>query len=94
MSKEKLLVSIDVFDTAVFRDVFTPKELFLFLENKIGNDFYNIRTKAQITAGSKNPSYSIIDIYNCMPRKFTPKDEIHIRDKNKVIYFLIAIVKT
>ena len=76
MSKEKLLVSIDVFDTAVFRDVFTPKELFLFLENKIGNDFYNIRTSAQVTAGSRNPNYSIIDIYNCMPRKFNPKDEI------------------
>ena len=72
----KPLVSIDIFDTAVFRDVFQPKDIFKEIENKIGNNFYKVRVEAQSSAGAKSAYYNILDIYNLMPKKFNPKDEI------------------
>ncbi len=72
----KLLLSLDVFDTAIFRDVYDPKDIFTVVENKIGNNFAEIRSRAQEVCGKKNIYYNLIDIYNRMPRKFNPKEEI------------------
>lgn len=76
MYKDKPLVSIDIFDTAVFRDVFTPKEVFQVIENKVQNNFYKLRVEAQAQAGRKNPNFNLIDIYKLLPSKFSMKDEI------------------
>ena len=76
MYKDKPLVSIDIFDTAVFRDVYTPKEVFQVIENKVHNDFSKLRVEAQARAGRINPNFNILDIYNLLPAKFSLKDEI------------------
>lgn len=73
---EKELVSLDIFDTALFRKVFLPTDIFKVIDNKIGHGFYNYRTSAQSTVALKNHNYNLIDIYNAMPRNFSPKEEI------------------
>ena len=72
----KPLLSLDIFDTAIFRDVFHPSDVFSVIESKIGNNFKKIRMDAQREAAIKNINYTLVDVYNRMPRKFNPKDEI------------------
>lgn len=76
ISKLKPLISLDIFDTAIFRKVFLPTDIFKVVENKIGNNFYQERIIAQNTVAAKVPNYTILDVYNAMPRKFSPKEEI------------------
>lgn len=76
MSAGRPLVSIDIFDTAVFRDVYTPKELFLAIENRGYEGFYEARVKAQAEAGKKDFNYTLTDIYKRLPGKYNMKEEI------------------
>lgn len=72
----KPLISLDIFDTSIFRNVFYPEDIFAIVEDKVGNDFKKIRKEAQRKAALKNFNYNIVDVYNNMPLKFNPKEEI------------------
>lgn len=69
------LTSIDVFDTALFRIVYAPTDVFKLVESKVGNDFYRKRIDAENKARMNYPFYNIQDIYKFLP-EFKISDEI------------------
>ena len=72
----KPLVSLDVFDTAIFRKVFYPTDIFNVIEDVVGNNFKQLRIEAQNKAARKYPHYTFLDIYKEMSYPFNPKEEI------------------
>ena len=54
--------SIDVFDTAIFRDVYQPTDIFKLIEDKIGKNFYKLRIEAENKA-SVLRFYTLSEIY-------------------------------
>ncbi len=70
--------SIDIFDTAIFRDVFQPTDIFKLIEEKVGKDFYNQRIQAENLASKQRTAfYTLKDIYKHLPG-FDPKMEIEM----------------
>lgn len=69
------LVSIDIFDTAIFRKVYKPTDIFDIVEKEVGGNFKELRVRAQEKALRAIPSYTILDIYKYLP-KFNPREEI------------------
>lgn len=67
--------SLDIFDTAIFRDVYEPKDIFTLLEQKIGNNFRSKRIEAEAKASKQYPFYNIKQIYSFLP-EFNIQDEI------------------
>lgn len=74
--EEKPLVSLDVFDTAIFRKVFKPTDILNLVEENVGHNFKEERIKAQDKVRRKNIHYTIMDIYNYLPFQMSPKEEI------------------
>ena len=72
----KPLVSLDVFDTAIFRKVFKPTDIFNLVEESVGSDFKAQRILAQDKARRKSIYYNIVDIYRELPFPLSPKAEI------------------
>lgn len=70
------MISLDVFDTAIFRDVYEPRDIFTLVENKVGNDFRKRRVEAENKA-SQIRFYTLKDIYNYLP-EFNPNIEIQM----------------
>ena len=71
----KPLISLDVFDTAIFRKVYKPTDIFYVVEDEVGCNFYNSRIEAQSKARRKSIFYNIFDIYEYLPQ-FSIKEEI------------------
>ena len=69
------LISLDVFDTALFRDVFYPTDLFNVVEKEVGNNFKKLRIEAQTKASRLVGYCNIIDIYKQIPQ-FSMAEEI------------------
>ena len=69
------LISLDVFDTAIFRKVFKPTDIFHIVEDEVGGNFHNLRIEAQNKARKVSAYYNIFDIYSYIPQ-FNPKEEI------------------
>lgn len=67
--------SIDVFDTALFRDVYEPKDIFTLIEHNVYNNFRTRRIEAEKKASSINRFYSLKDIYRFLIG-FNPQIEI------------------
>lgn len=80
----KPLVSLDVFDTAIFRKVFYPTDIFNIVEDTVGNNFKALRVEAQNSAGRKVPYCNILDIYKEIRFPFSPKEEIKAEYENCV----------
>ena len=78
----KQLVSLDVFDTAIFRKVFNPTDIFNVVEDNVGNDFKTLRMSAQDEARRKDIFYNLIDIYKRIRFPFNPKEEIKAEYEN------------
>ena len=72
----KPLVSLDVFDTAIFRKVFKPTDIFNLVEENVGSNFKAQRILAQDKARRKSIYYNIVDIYRELPFSLSPKAEI------------------
>lgn len=66
--------SIDVFDTAIFRDVYEPRDIFTLIENEVGHNFRKLRIEAENKAAS-NRFYTLLDIYRYLPG-YDPNKEI------------------
>lgn len=71
----KPLISLDVFDTAIFRKVFYPLEILDLVENEVGKNFKVQRIEAQNKCRRTNIYYTLADIYKNIPT-FNPKNEI------------------
>lgn len=69
------LISLDVFDTAIFRGVYRPTDIFRIVESEVGKDFYNLRVRAQDKAKRISIYYNVFDIYKYIPQ-FSVKEEI------------------
>lgn len=69
--------SIDVFDTAVFRDVYQPTDIFTLIENEVGNGFRQKRINAEAKASQIMKFYSLKDIYRYLIG-FNPTKEIEM----------------
>ena len=74
------MISIDVFDTAIFRDVYEPTDIFKLVEQQVGSDFYKRRIQAEKNA-SKLSFYNIDDIYRHLP-EFDVSKEIEMEFKH------------
>lgn len=75
--------SFDVFDTAIFRKVYNPHDLFDIIESKVGGDFKKLRIEAEQKAATASPThYDIFDIYDLMPKFFNRGDEIKAELEN------------
>ena len=72
----KPLVSIDVFDTALFRKVYKPTDIYNIVEENVGHNFKENRILAQEKARRKDVYYNIVDIYRQLPFSLSPKEEI------------------
>lgn len=76
------LVSLDVFDTALFRTVYEPKDIFKYVGFVIADDeFYDRRIVAEMEVAKKKPFYNIYDIYDCEYLKkygYEPEVEIEV----------------
>ena len=59
--------SIDIFDTAIFRDVFEPTDIFLLLEDIFGKGFKQKRIEAEQKAHVQYKFPNINDIYKYLP---------------------------
>ena len=68
--------SIDIFDTAIFRDVYQPTDIFQLLES-VYPGFKQKRIDAEAKARSKNVFHSYKDIYTYLPG-YNPEDEIKV----------------
>lgn len=75
------LISLDVFDTAIFRKVFKPTDIFCVVEDEVGCNFHNLRIEAQDRARRKSIFYNIFDIYKYIPQ-FNLKEEIKAEYSN------------
>ena len=78
----KPLISLDVFDTAIFRKVYLPTDIFNIVEDKLGNNFKAHRLLAQDTIRKVDIFYNLIDIYKSMKIPFNPKEEIKAEYEN------------
>lgn len=78
----KPLISLDVFDTAIFRKVYNPTDIFKVVQDKIGGNFRADRILAQERARSKDVNYTLIDIYKSLPFPYSPKEEIKVEYEN------------
>ena len=67
----KELKSFDVFDTAIIRAVYEPKDIFTLIEQKVGKDFYKKRVDAEIKLKKTNRFCTLKDIYQLLP-EFDP----------------------
>ena len=72
----KPLISIDVFDTALFRKVFKPTDIFNLVEENVGSNFKVQRILAQDNARRKSVYYNIVDIYRELPFLYLPKRKL------------------
>lgn len=59
--------SIDIFDTAIFRDVYEPTDIFQLLEDIFGNNFKQKRIEAENKAHKQYKFPTIHDIYKYLP---------------------------
>lgn len=75
------LISLDVFDTALFRKVYRPTDIFRIIENEVGHNFYSLRVEAQNKAAKRNAYYNVFDIYSFIPQ-FDLKEEIKAEYSN------------
>ena len=82
------IVSLDVFDTALFRTVFEPKDIFKLIEDKVGKDFYKKRIEAEKKAAEEFTFYNLGDIYKYLP-EFSAFDELEMEYKNCIANFNI-----
>lgn len=78
----KPLVSLDVFDTAIFRKVYNPTDIFKIVENEVGHNFWASRIVAQDNVRKKDIFYNLIDIYKELKFPFNPKEEIKAEYEN------------
>ena len=81
-SKLKPLISLDVFDTAIFRKVYSPTDIFNLVEDNVGNNFKALRISAQDEARNHDIYYNLIDIYKRIKFPFNPKAEIRAEYEN------------
>ena len=63
------MISLDVFDTAIFRTVYFPQDIFWEMERcgVVASGFAEKRISAERSASIKNPHYTIKDIYTFLP---------------------------
>ena len=76
------LISLDVFDTAIYRTVYEPKDIFKLVEKEVGNNFYQKRIEAEEKAARKFKYYNIADIYSFLRPEFEPSIEIEFELSN------------
>lgn len=55
------VISFDIFDTAVLRETFRPKDIFDIIENKYGNNFKELRMNAENTERENNSGECTLD---------------------------------
>ncbi|MDR0920549.1 MAG: HAD hydrolase-like protein [Oscillospiraceae bacterium] len=88
------VVSFDIFDTLLMRDVLYPRDIFLI----IGSEFAKKRIVAEESLYAEGKHPNIYEIYDRMEDKYSPETEIetelkHIHSKPNVCEFLDFSIK-
>lgn len=76
-----MLISFDIFDTAIKRKTYLPSGVFEIIEDIVKNNFKEKRTDAENKTRLKNKFYNLDDIYEFLPG-FNKNIEIDIELKN------------
>lgn len=74
----KEVISLDIFDTAIFRDMYYPTDIFRL----ISQEFYDLRIKAEDKIRSEQNTYTIEDIYKNIPKEYKIVDEFNMELKH------------
>lgn len=74
-----MVVSLDIFDTALLRNVYQPTDIFKLVEQDVCRDFYGKRKEAENKAREVNFYYDIYDIY-----KFLPEFDVEVEIKTEL----------
>ena len=81
--------SIDIFDTAIFRDVYEPKDIFKLLEKQLGSGFAQKRIDAEKKAHERYKFPTLKEIYSYLPgidsQKEIDMELQHIYPNNKIL---------
>ncbi|EOS80740.1 hypothetical protein C817_01347 [Dorea sp. 5-2] len=72
------VVSFDIFDTLIMRDVLYPRDIFLLVEKQMGHNFRNKRVRAEMDlyVAGKNPRLE--EIYEAIDEKFSFGYELEV----------------
>jgi predicted HAD superfamily hydrolase len=86
------VVSFDIFDTLIMRDVLYPRDIFYLLCKKNGSDFYEKRINAEMELYDQHKHPTIYEIYQKLDVG-TPEDEIetekrHLVKRNETVELL------
>lgn len=76
-----MVTSLDVFDTALLRNVYAPQDMFVLIEQDVCKNFAQKRKDAENKAREKNFFYNIYDIYEFLP-EFDVNVEIEAEANN------------
>ncbi len=83
------VISFDIFDTAIFRDVVSPDDVFVILGREIGhNDFVSIRKSGESEARtlkekkSGSREVSLVEIYDVLHHYYGISEDIMEREKS------------
>lgn len=70
------VVSFDIFDTLIMRDVLYPRDIFSLVEKQVGRKFRNKRIRAEMDLYSEGKNPCLKEIYAAMSEEFIPEHEI------------------
>lgn len=74
------IVSFDVYDTLIKRDVFKPSRVFLYIERIVGDDFFSKRREAELKAreSTEKEEISLKEIYSLIPGDNNWKEKAYL----------------
>ena len=86
--KEYEIVSFDIFDTLLKRDVSSPIEVFNLIEERVGKDFAVLRMQAEKRArrSLNKEEVTLKDIYSFMPQSLR-----NVRKLEMQYHFFISL---
>lgn len=81
--------SIDIFDTAIFRDVYQPTDIFTLIEQEVGNNFKQKRIDAENKAHKQYSFPTLKQIYSFLigfnPQKEIDMELAHVYPNPKIL---------
>ena len=91
--KEYEIVSFDIFDTLLKRDVSSPSEVFNLIEERVGKDFAVLRMQAEKRArrSLNKEEVTLKDIYSFMPLSLRNVRKLEMQYEKKLLTINTAI---
>lgn len=91
--KKYEVVSFDIFDTLLKRDVSSPTEVFRLIEEKIGENFSELRIQAEKKARTllNKEEVTLEDIYHFLPQSLNIAKDMELKCEKELLGVNTAI---